>query len=128
MREGEVDSGECLEKGDFFFHVQISSFSLEEFARPHLDHDDDITRLDIGDAVSLTVDGELLSAGGTLIDFHLELLAVSLYLLSLADLASLLHVDHLALTVAVVAGTSTLGVHPGAHHAHCGLLASSLAA
>ena len=57
----------------------------------------------------------MLAIWTSFIDLNSELLLISGDFLALADLASLLHVDILSLTVALVARLSALRVHAWSH-------------
>jgi len=52
-----------------------------------------VSWLDIGNAVTLAVQCELLAIWRSLINFYLQRLVLPLDLLSLADFASLCHID-----------------------------------
>lgn len=115
MRDGEVNTGECLLQADFSLHYKVSTLPLELLELFDLDNDDNISCLDIGDLVALAVNGVLASVGGALIHLDGQLLSFLLDFLALADIASQFHVNNLALAAAVVTGASALGVHAWTH-------------
>lgn len=84
----------------------------------NFDHSNKVSRLDIWDTITLAMQRELLTIGRSLINFNLQSLILPLDLLSLADFATLSHIDHLALSPAFVARTRTLTIHARSHLSH----------
>jgi hypothetical protein len=115
VHDGEIHSGERLKQGNLLLNVKISAFTSVNLIWSNLDDGDDVSWLNIWDTVSLTRDGVLLALRASLIDLNGEFFPVSGDFLALADLASLLHVDHLSLTVTLVTRLGALRVHAGAH-------------
>lgn len=127
VHDREVDSGERVQKRDFFFHVQISSFSREDFVGSGFDHNNDIACFDLGNLVSFSVDSELLAIGRSFAHLDLKLLFIAFDFFALASFASFFHVDHFTLTTTVVTWTSGLRVHTWTHLSHFSNHTSSLA-
>ena len=107
----EVDSGESLEQGDLLLHHQVSSLPYEILVRNQLHLHYNITWLSIGHLVSLSVNSILFSMGRSLVDFHLQLLRLFLYLLAIASLALFRRVDRLALAATLVTWACSLCIH-----------------
>lgn len=128
MSHREVDSSQSFQKSDLFFHQKVCSLALESFIGSDLDDDHNVTWLNFWNAVSFSMDDELLSVGRALVHFDLDLLLFALDLFTLALLAPFRWIDHFSLTLAVVAGTSALRIHAWAHLPHGGLHSSALAA
>lgn len=126
VHQGEVHAGERIEQSDLFLNDEVGPLPLESLVRPHFDDDDDIARLDLGDAVALPVELELLATGGTLVDFDLDDFVVLLDLLALAVLAPFCNIDVFSLPAAIIAGTCGLRVHSWAHLSEHGPHAAAL--
>mmetsp|Transcript_38948 Transcript_38948/g.37280 ORF Transcript_38948/g.37280 Transcript_38948/m.37280 type:complete len:115 (-) Transcript_38948:532-876(-) len=75
----------------------------------------DITRLDIRDFISFSMDSVLLAMGRSLVNLHLQLLHLLIDFLAIAGLALFGRVNALADSTAFLARPSALGVHTGAH-------------
>ena len=118
MSDAHVQSSQSFEQGNLFFHEKIGTLSLESLVLLDLDHSDNISWLNIWNAITFSVKGELLTVWGALVNFDLESLIVALHLFTLTNFASLCHVDGLALTAALIARASGLTVHAGAHLSH----------
>lgn len=128
VHQREVNARQGVKQSDLFLHVEVGSLSFEQLVRSDFDDYHHVAWLHIGHAVTFSVDGELLSVGGPLIDFDAQLLTVALDLLALAYFAPLLHVYNFALAIAVFARPGALRVHAWAHLSHHSLHASSFAA
>jgi hypothetical protein len=83
--------------------------------RSDLDNDNDISWFDIRNAITFPRNSILLALRATFIDLNGEFFPVSADLLTLAGFASLLHVDHLSLTFALVTWLGALRVHTWTH-------------
>mgnify|MGYP000491580346 CR=1 FL=1 len=85
------------------------------FVRSDLDDGNDISWFDIRNAITFPRYSILLALRATFIDLNGEFFPVSADLLTLAGFASLLHVDHLSLTFALVTWLGALRVHTWTH-------------
>lgn len=61
VHQRKVEAGQGIEETDLFGHVQVSSLSLEEFARFDLDNNNYVACFCFGNLVSFSVNGELLA-------------------------------------------------------------------
>ena len=118
VSQHEIDTSECLEQRDLFFHQKVSTTTLESIVGLLLDLNDDITGLDIREFISLAMEDVFLTVGSALIDLDLEDLLVLDHFLSIAILALVFLVDDLTLTIAIIAWASTLRVHARSQHLH----------
>jgi len=127
MDHGEVDPCKCFEERNLFVHVKISALSLVDLVRPYLHNKDDISWLNIWNAISFAMDSKLLAIWRSLVNFDREGLLISLDLLSLANFASFCHVDDFSGATTFVARTCALRVHSWTHLPHDSSHTASLA-
>lgn len=125
MHNCEVYTCKRLKKGYLFIHIQVSSFSLKHFIWSDFNDNYDIAWLNTGNAISFSMNCKLLSVWWTLIYVNWELLFVSDNFFTLTSFASFSHVNHLSLTIALVARSCWLAVHSWAHLSQNGSHSSS---
>lgn len=113
VSQDEIDSCQSLEETNFFLDEKVSTSALEGGVCLLLDLNDNITGLNSGIFVSLTVEYVFLSVRSTLIDLDLDDLLFLDDLLSIASLALIFLVDDLALAITVIARSGALRVHAG---------------
>ena len=115
VHDGEIDSSQGLEQGDLPLDVEISSLSGVDLIGSNFDDGDNISWLNIRNAISLTRYSVLFAIWASLVNLNGEFFPIATNFLSLAGLAPLLHVDDLSLTAALVTRLSALRIHTWAH-------------
>ena len=109
----EVDTSQSLVEGDLLFEKNICTLPLKLLVGLFLYYNDDITRLDTGCLISLTMEGVLAFVRSTLVDHNIEDLLFFVDLFTFTRCASIGFIDNLTLTTAVIARALGLGVHTG---------------
>lgn len=127
VSQHEVNTRECLEKGDLLFNKQVSSLTLEGLMALLLNLDHHVTGFHVGELVCLTVEHVLLTVRSTFVNLYFKNFLLFGDFLAIASLALVLLIDDLTLALALIAWTSTLRVHAGAELLHHSPHTSSLA-
>ena len=124
--DAHVQARQRLQQRDLLVHQQVRALSLEGLVLLNFNDCNDVAGLDIGHAITLAVECELLAVGRPLVNLNLQSLVVALDLLALAYLASLGHVDGLALPSALITRSRALTIHSWTHLPHNGPHAPTL--
>jgi len=114
----EVDPRECLQQTDLLLHEQVGTLPLESLVGLLLYLDHNITSLEARHLICFPVENVLFAIWCTLVNLSLQDLLLFDNFLAIAGLALVLLVDLLALSIAVVARSLSLGVHSRSNHLH----------
>jgi len=101
----EVHSSQSLQKSYLLLNQEICTLAFEKFVRLLLNNYNDITWLDSGIFVGLTMEDVLLVVWCTLIDFSLYDLLLLHNFFAVAVFAFVFLINDFTFTVAVIAGT-----------------------
>lgn len=125
--DNKINSSQCLKEGYFLFEHQVSAFSFEKFMFLFDYLNDDIAWFHIRKFVCLTMEDILLPVGSSLVNLNIKHLLFLNDFLTVAVLAFVLLINFFALTMAIIAWSSTLLIHSWSQHLHFSSHTSALA-